>query len=158
MFAATTTAAATTSTCGGTCNTGYADCDKSKWSGCETELATDDWLRVLREARALGAVQCGFSGGEPLQRADLESLVGEARRLGYYTNLLTSGIGFNEVRAAALSEDPRPLFDGLARHTQEGLDFVARAGELGFREAVRRRDDPFGDYGSGPKSRRRRPR
>ena len=31
------------------------------------------------------------------------------------------------------------LFDGIARHTQEGLDFVARAGELGFREAVRER-------------------
>jgi enoyl-CoA hydratase len=43
------------------------------------------------------------------------------------------------------------LFDGVARHTQEGLDFVARAGEVGFREAVRERDDPFGDYGSRPK-------
>ena len=40
------------------------------------------------------------------------------------------------------------LFDGIARHTKEGLDFVARAGEVGFREAVRERDDPFGDYGS----------
>ena len=40
------------------------------------------------------------------------------------------------------------LFDGIARHTQEGLDFVARAGEVGYREAVRERDDPFGDYGS----------
>jgi enoyl-CoA hydratase len=40
------------------------------------------------------------------------------------------------------------LFDGIARHTQEGLDFVAEAQEVGFREAVRRRDDPFGDYGS----------
>ncbi|MFP5326796.1 MAG: enoyl-CoA hydratase-related protein [Acidimicrobiia bacterium] len=39
------------------------------------------------------------------------------------------------------------LFDGVARHTQEGLDFVARAGEVGFREAVRERDRPFGDYG-----------
>ena len=43
------------------------------------------------------------------------------------------------------------LFDGIARHTQEGLDFVARAREVGFRQAVRERDDPFGDYGSGPK-------
>jgi enoyl-CoA hydratase len=42
------------------------------------------------------------------------------------------------------------LFDGIARHTQEGLDFVARAGEVGFRQAVRERDDPFGDYGSRP--------
>jgi enoyl-CoA hydratase len=40
------------------------------------------------------------------------------------------------------------LFDGIARHTQEGLDFVARAREVGFRQAVRERDDPFGDYGS----------
>ncbi len=40
------------------------------------------------------------------------------------------------------------LFDGIARHTQEGLDFVARAGDVGFRQAVRERDNPFGDYGS----------
>jgi enoyl-CoA hydratase len=40
------------------------------------------------------------------------------------------------------------LFDGVARHTQEGLDFVRRAQAVGFREAVRERDDPFEDYGS----------
>ena len=43
------------------------------------------------------------------------------------------------------------LFDGIARHTQEGLDFVARAQEVGIRQAVRERDDPFEDYGSRPK-------
>ncbi len=47
------------------------------------------------------------------------------------------------------------LFDGIARHTQEGLDFVDRAQEVGFRDAVRERDEPFGDYGSGPRSKRR---
>ena len=45
------------------------------------------------------------------------------------------------------------LFDGIARHTQEGLDFVQRSRDAGFRQAVRERDDPFGDYGS----RRREP-
>jgi enoyl-CoA hydratase/carnithine racemase len=40
------------------------------------------------------------------------------------------------------------LFDGIARHTQEGLDFVTRTQQVGFRQAVRERDDPFGDYGS----------
>jgi len=44
------------------------------------------------------------------------------------------------------------LFDGIARHTQEGLDFVERAQDVGFRQAVRERDDPFGDYGSRPRS------
>lgn len=43
------------------------------------------------------------------------------------------------------------LFDGIARHTQEGLDFVDRARDVGFRQAVRERDDPFGDYGSRKK-------
>ncbi len=39
------------------------------------------------------------------------------------------------------------LYDGIARHTQEGLDFVDRSAAVGFREAVRERDRPFGDYG-----------
>jgi enoyl-CoA hydratase len=43
------------------------------------------------------------------------------------------------------------LFDGVARHTQEGADFVARSTEVGIRQAVRERDDPFGDYGSRPR-------
>lgn len=43
------------------------------------------------------------------------------------------------------------LFDGIARHTQEGREFVARAATVGFRQAVRERDDPFGDYGSRPR-------
>jgi enoyl-CoA hydratase len=39
------------------------------------------------------------------------------------------------------------FFDGIARHTEEGHAFVRRATESGFREAVRERDEPFGDYG-----------
>ena len=89
----------------------------------ETELSTADWLRVLGEARALGAVQCGFSGGEPLQRDDLEILVAEARRLGYYTNLLTSGIGLNEER--------------IARLKQAGLDHI----QLSFQDSTREVND-----------------
>ncbi|MQA08657.1 MAG: crotonase/enoyl-CoA hydratase family protein [Pseudonocardiaceae bacterium] len=43
------------------------------------------------------------------------------------------------------------FLDGVARHTQEGRDFVARAAQTGFRHAVRERDEPFGDYGSRPR-------
>ena len=43
------------------------------------------------------------------------------------------------------------FLDGVARHTQEGQDFVARSAEVGIRQAVRERDDPFGDYGSKPR-------
>ncbi|MDO5103086.1 MAG: pyrroloquinoline quinone biosynthesis protein PqqE [Lautropia sp.] len=66
------------------------------------ELGTDHWIRVFEEARALGAVQLGFSGGEPLLRDDLETLVRAAHELGFYTNLITSGVGLTPKRAEAL--------------------------------------------------------
>jgi enoyl-CoA hydratase len=40
------------------------------------------------------------------------------------------------------------VFDGIARHTKEGYAFQQRAAEAGFKEAVRERDEPFGDYGA----------
>ncbi|MGB2940685.1 MAG: crotonase/enoyl-CoA hydratase family protein [Candidatus Dormiibacterota bacterium] len=56
-----------------------------------------------------------------------------------------------EAMGLAASRTLGLIFDGMARNTQEGRDFVARAQEVGFREAVRDRDDPFKDYGSRPK-------
>ena len=87
------------------------------------ELSTADWIRVLREARALGAVQLGLSGGEPLMRKDLEELVAEAHALGYYTNLITSGAGLNEVRIRRLKE--------------AGLDHI----QLSFQDSTREVND-----------------
>jgi len=68
------------------------------------ELDTEQWISVLRQARKMGAAQLGFSGGEPLLRQDLEVLIAEARRLGYYSNLITSGVGMDEARVAAFKE------------------------------------------------------
>ena len=87
------------------------------------ELSTDDWLRILREGREMGAVQLGLSGGEPLLRDDLEVIVAEARRLGYYSNLLTSGVGLTAERAAALKA--------------AGLDHV----QLSFQDSTREMND-----------------
>src|SRR3984957_20181015 len=87
------------------------------------ELDTADWLRVLREARALGAVQLGLSGGEPLARDDLEPIVAEAHRLGFYTNLITSGVGLTEARLQALK--------------QAGLDHI----QLSFQDSTQRMND-----------------
>jgi len=39
------------------------------------------------------------------------------------------------------------FFDGVARHTKEGHDFVRAAAAGGFKQAVRERDEPFGDHG-----------
>lgn len=65
------------------------------------ELTTEQWIDVLSQARELGAVQLGFSGGEPLVRPDLAVLIQEATSLGFYTNLITSAIGLNAAKIAA---------------------------------------------------------
>lgn len=70
----------------------------------EQELTTEQWLSVLRQGREMGAAQLGFSGGEPLVRPDLPELIAEARKLGYYTNLITSGLGLTEAKVDAFAE------------------------------------------------------
>jgi len=89
----------------------------------EQELDTAQWRRVLDEGRALGAVQLGFSGGEPLVRDDLEALVAHARGLGYYINLITSGVGLTDARLGALRE--------------AGLDHI----QLSFQDSTREMND-----------------
>lgn len=87
------------------------------------ELDTAHWKRILAEARALGAVQLGFSGGEPLLRSDLEELVAHARALGFYTNLITSGVGLTPARAGGLKA--------------AGLDHI----QLSFQDSTRELND-----------------
>src|SRR6266478_3810019 len=70
----------------------------------DQELTTNEWTRVIREAAALGVLQIGFSGGEPLVRRDLPDLVRAAREANLYTNLITSGIGLDDDRLDALRD------------------------------------------------------
>src|SRR5712691_10294962 len=122
------------------------------WSN-PTELAsprdeptTDEWKRVLDQAAELGVLHVGFSGGEPLQRADLAELVAAARAAGLYSNLITSSLGLNRRRAEELKEagldsvqislqsDQQPLADGIAgasAHTKK-LEAARMVRDLGF--------------------------
>lgn len=70
----------------------------------KNELSTEEWIKALREARKMGAIQLGISGGEPLLRDDIEEIVAEAHKLGYYSNLITSGVGLTEKRIQAFKE------------------------------------------------------
>ena len=70
----------------------------------ESELSTEEWVRVLRQGREMGAAQLGFSGGEPLVRQDLGELIVEARHLGYYSNLITSGLGLTRAKVESFAE------------------------------------------------------
>jgi len=68
------------------------------------ELDTATWARVFREAEALGVVQAHLSGGEPLVRKDLESIVHAAHDAGLYVHLVTSGIPLDPERVDALAK------------------------------------------------------
>ena len=70
----------------------------------EQELTTEQWLQVLQQGRQMGAAQLGFSGGEPLVRQDLPELIAEARQLGYYSNLITSGLGLTAAKVNAFRD------------------------------------------------------
>ena len=88
----------------------------------------------------MGAVQLGLSGGEPLVRDDLELIVAEASRLGYYTNLLTSGVGLTPERATALKaaglehvqlsfQDSTPQMNDFLSHTKT-FDLKSRVAKI----------------------------
>jgi pyrroloquinoline quinone biosynthesis protein E len=67
------------------------------------ELTLHEWCRVLAQARQLGVLQLHLTGGEPLARPDLTALIARARDLGFYVNLVTSGVGLDERRASELA-------------------------------------------------------
>lgn len=98
--------------------------------GLILETAPDDKLE--EHAMALA---------ERMARVPLNQLI----MLKLLCNQTVENMGFSSSRMLGT------LFDGIARHTQEGIDFVSRAQEVGFREAVRERDNPFNDYGSRKK-------
>jgi pyrroloquinoline quinone biosynthesis protein E len=67
-----------------------------------TELSTNDWSHVFKEAASLGVLQADFTGGEPLTRPDILELIRAARASGLYVNLITSGLPLDESRLEAL--------------------------------------------------------
>jgi len=112
----------------------------------DQELTTSEWTRVIREAAALGVLQIGFSGGEPLARRDLPEMVRAARAANLYTNLITSGIGLDDDRVRALRDagldsvqlsfqsDNSDLADEIAgaRAHQRKLDAAAKIRAVGI--------------------------
>jgi len=70
----------------------------------KAEISTADWKRVFREARDLGVLQLGLSGGEPLVRRDLEELVVHAHDVGLYSTLVTSAVGLTRDRTTRLKD------------------------------------------------------
>jgi PqqA peptide cyclase len=110
--------------------TNYADYTKN-------ELGTEEWIKVLRDARKLGALQLGISGGETLLRDDIEDIVIEANHLGYYSNLITSGVGLTEKRIDAFKSGGLDHIQ-LSMHdiTEEISNFVTDTSTFKLKQKV----------------------
>lgn len=67
-----------------------------------SELPTNVWSRVFKEAAEAGVLQADFTGGEPLARPDIVELVRNARAAGLYVSLITSGLPLDEAKLEAL--------------------------------------------------------
>lgn len=69
-----------------------------------TELSTEVWQDVMRQAADLGILQIHLSGGEPTLRRDLEDIVEVAAKVGLYTNLITAGVTLTRDRLKKLKD------------------------------------------------------
>ena len=92
----------------------------------------------------------------PAEQLDerFEELLGRIARLPV-NQLVMNKLLCNQTLLGGTLQSTQTLgsvLDGVARHTPEGYAFAGRAAQAGFREAVRERDEPFGDY--GPSTRR----
>lgn len=72
--------------------------------GYRDELDTSQWATVFRQARDLGVLQLGLSGGEPLLRKDLCELVRAAADAGLYTTLVTAATLLTPELASGLKD------------------------------------------------------
>ncbi|MCG6909719.1 MAG: crotonase/enoyl-CoA hydratase family protein [Deltaproteobacteria bacterium] len=109
-------------------------------------LFTGDCLNG-KEAVEWGlAIECA-----PPERLDerFEVLLGRIARMPINQLMMMKLLVNQTVHAAGLQTTQilGTVFDGITRHTREGYAFQQRAAEVGFKQAVRERDDPFGDCG-----------
>ena len=68
----------------------------------DRELSAEEWTRVFHQAAALGVLHLHLTGGKPLARPDLETLIFAGRSSSLYVNMITSGLGLNAERLLAL--------------------------------------------------------
>jgi enoyl-CoA hydratase len=81
--------------------------------------------------------------------ARFENLLGRIARMPINQLVMMKLMLNQSVYAQGLAQSQMlgTVFDGIARHTPEGHAFARRAAEAGFRQAVKDRDEPFGDPG-----------
>ncbi len=122
-------------------------------------LGLEHAKRLMLSGEALGGIEAARLGlaSKAVPAEDLSGVVDEmAGKLATIPSnqLAMSKLLVNQAyenMGLRTSQFIGTMMDGLARHTPEGIAWRDLAMKEGFREAVRRRDAPFGDYGEREK-------
>jgi MoaA/NifB/PqqE/SkfB family radical SAM enzyme len=117
----------------------------------DRELDTRQLVAVLRDFKAIGTAGVGFTGGEPMLRDDLPTLLAEASRLGLHAHLNTDGFRVAEharellatgVRSVNISLDGPDAATHDAARGRPGAFAAAVSGLEALGRARGRRDRP----------------
>jgi enoyl-CoA hydratase len=105
---------------------------------CISGKEAREWGLAIEAPAAAEIDQCFESLVERIARVPVNQLM--MNKLLVNQTLMNAGLYSSQVLGT--------VFDGIARHTKEGYAFQQRAAEVGYKQAVRERDEPFGDFGS----------
>ncbi len=85
------------------CNARCVHCYQGDHAASPRELSRQEWLRVVEEARAAGALVLTLSGGEALLSPHFWPVAERARDLGLALRIFTNGILLGRATAARLA-------------------------------------------------------
>lgn len=73
------------------CNCFCSFCQTHEFAGKESELTTEECLRITRELGQAKVVELSLTGGEPLIKTDIDKIIREGKRYGININIITNG-------------------------------------------------------------------
>ncbi|MBU7029456.1 MAG: radical SAM protein [Theionarchaea archaeon] len=87
-----------------TCNLDCIHCYKHAGPPLHNELSTDEWCSIIDHLKEIGVVELAVTGGEPLMRDDIFSILEHAARNAMWLKLFTNGTLINEETVQKLKE------------------------------------------------------
>ncbi len=115
------------------CNLNCSHCPWKNWD--RKEMDTEEWFRVLKEAREKGAAHLVIEGGEPTMRDDLAEIISYAKDLGMLVMVITNGtndlrpydpdnfwLSVDGLREVHNKQRGREIFDDVVRNIEHISD------------------------------------
>lgn len=125
-----------TSRCNFNCFFCYV-CDRQKKANQPSDIGTEDWLSIIREAVQMGMLFASFTGGEILTRPDFEEIYCKTYDMGVQIYLLSNGSLMTEKHIEFLKKRP-PLDVDITLYGDSPQQYEAVCGNAGgFEQTVK---------------------